>query len=299
MKKSSILVHTLLICLTCMATLASGRTSNIPTAKRHSDGTAKGGPSWSASMNVDPDGVSPYDSVDPNAQEELQGQLQRPISLMVHAATDMVNEGDSIQLTATVMLKDSTLRQPHSDSVVWTIISGPAVSISPSGVLTTDAVHQNEVIVFQGWYGGILATGVVIVLDSNKDNFGNYGSDGIDDDWQVGYFGDPPNEDASPFANPDGDPDNNLMEYLTGFDPTDGNQWFQLVIVDCDGSTSTLQMNKVIPGRRYTVQAGTDLTGFTETVTSLSTPVEELDMLVEDTGYSGQKKFYRVDVTRL
>ena len=112
------------------------------------------------------------------------------------------------------------------------------------------------------------------------------------------YFGDPPNADAAPSANPDGDPNNNEMEFLTGFDPTDGNSWFQLVYLGNSGTTASLLLNKVIPGRTYRIEAGPDLKSFSETVLTLSSAVEERDKLVTDPNASQKTRFYRVDVTK-
>ena len=101
-----------------------------------------------------------------------------------------------------------------------------------------------------------------------------------------------------PSSNPDRDPDDNWIEFLTGFDPTDPSQWFQLTIINKTGSEATLQLNKVIPNRTYTIQAGTDLLSFPDTVDTLNPSIQEFDITVTDTNATEQKLFYRVEITR-
>jgi len=64
------------------------------------------------------------------------------------------------------------------------------------------------------------------------------------------------------------------------------------------GTTATLQLNKVIPGRTYTITRGTDLQSFPDTISTLNPDSEELDKVVQDTASSSQKVFYQVDVTQ-
>ena len=71
-----------------------------------------------------------------------------------------------------------------------------------------------------------------------------------------------------------------------------------MVITGRTGTTATLQINKVIPGRTYTITRGTDLQSFPDTIFTLNPGSEELDKVVEDTGSTQQKVFYQVDVTK-
>ena len=54
--------------------------------------------------------------------------------------------------------------------------------------------------------------------------------DGIDDAWQVQYFGLPPNANAGPLRDPDGDGRNNRDEWIAGLSPADPASVFKLRI---------------------------------------------------------------------
>lgn len=50
-------------------------------------------------------------------------------------------------------------------------------------------------------------------------------TDGIDDSWQVQYFGQPPNPLAAPNADADGTGQNNLFKFIAGLNPLDGSRF--------------------------------------------------------------------------
>lgn len=53
-----------------------------------------------------------------------------------------------------------------------------------------------------------------------------------------------------------------------------------------------------VPGRTYTLPAGTDLIEFPETVTSFSVVEEELDRTIVDPNAIAPRKFYRLEIVR-
>ena len=55
-------------------------------------------------------------------------------------------------------------------------------------------------------------------------------------DWQIEYFGSTSNPDAAPNADPDGDGQNNMAEFLTGTDPTDGASAFRITGIVTTGN---------------------------------------------------------------
>jgi hypothetical protein len=61
------------------------------------------------------------------------------------------------------------------------------------------------------------ANGSIYLIDQEVLNY--YAGDGIDDTWQIHYFGHG-NPNGLPLADPDGDGRNNLAEFLAGTDPT-------------------------------------------------------------------------------
>ena len=64
---------------------------------------------------------------------------------------------------------------------------------------------------------GVTGSLDLTVINLLADNFGSYAGDGIDDDWQVSFFGlDNPN--AAPNVDFDGDEQDNLFEFLALFD---------------------------------------------------------------------------------
>ena len=112
--------------------------------------------------------------------------------------------------------------------------------------------------------------------------------------WQLGS----PPEDSGDAAHPQVSGPAPETEFLTGFDPNDATDWFQLTMTGMDATGADLELNKVIPGRTYTVQAGTDLQNFAETVSSFNVTSKEHPKVVEDPNTSGRLKQYRVEVKR-
>jgi hypothetical protein len=137
-------------------------------------------------------------------------------------------------------------------------------------------------------------------LNTNADNFGAYGSDGLDDDWQALYFGQPPNANAAPTADPDGDGRNNRFEFLSGFVPTDPTSAFQFTMTGFTSpGVAELRLNKVIPGRTYTVRANANLVTPPTTVGApFSVGSEEMNRLFQDSAVTGTRKFYYLEISK-
>jgi hypothetical protein len=235
------------------------------------------------------------------ARAGYPGRLYEIESFNVSANPATVDEGDPSQLSAILNLDDGTIIEPANIAVQWSKDDGPNSPVNgpfTDGSVTAKTVYMDSSSNLQGSYRGESDTTILTILNSDSDNYAEYGSDGIDDDWQIAYFDEPPNPDAHSSANPDGDANDNTMEFLTGFDPTDPNSWFKLTITDKTGSVTTLKLNKVIENRTYTIEAGTDLQSFPETITILNPSAEELNKVITDDSATEQKKFYRVDITK-
>lgn len=226
------------------------------------------------------------------------GMLYEVVQLSIGANPGTVNEGSLSQLSAIADLDDGTQLYPDLQQVSWYPVSGPVSAITAAGQVTAGIVYQNTTTILGGAFAGSSGTAGITVLDSNPDNYQSYGADGIDDIWQINHFGNPPNANAGPDANPDGDSNDNLLEFLTGFDPMDPSSWFRFQFLGKTGNIATLQLNKVIPGRIYTVQAGEDLSTFAEVIVTFSVGTQSINHSVQDVSASASRKFYRVEVTK-
>jgi hypothetical protein len=136
------------------------------------------------------------------------------------------------------------------------------------------------------------------VLNTNPDNFRTYAGDGLSDGWQVDFFGSPPNSNAAPAANPDNDPYDNRTEFLTGYDPTDADDFFQLKVIELTGSSATLELSKIIPGTRYHLERSVDLeqTDPWSEFANFTTLSKIFDHQLNDPNSTGARWFYRVGV---
>lgn len=231
------------------------------------------------------------------AKQGYAGQLYDLVGLDVSAAPASVNEGATRQMEAAAVCDDATILNLDESVVGWSVLSGPLDSVSGSGLATAGSVYEDTGATVQGSHLGFVDDFLLTVLNIGKDDYKSYAGDGIDDDWQVNYFGEE-NPDAGPGENPDFDPDDNEKEFITGFDPTDPLQWFQLQINGRTGTTAEFELNKAIPGRTYRLVAGNDLQEFPEIVVTFSVSSEEAPEVVEDPDASDARKFYRVEVER-
>lgn len=181
-------------------------------------------------------GISTVASPAQTAKAGYVGQLYDPSTLTVTAASSNVNETGTVQLSGVATMDDGTLLNVDAASVAWSVLSGPLTGIDAAGLATAGVVYQDTLATAQGSYLGVSDTVNVTVLDTIPDNFGGYAGDKLPDLWQVDNFGNPPNPDAAPGANPEGDPYNNLFEFGSGTDP---NAPTGLLTVDLGAGTFT------------------------------------------------------------
>ena len=224
------------------------------------------------------------------------------LSLNVSSILTIAEEGtrDLGDLVVSAVLDDETTIRLRSHEVLWSPVFGPLTGIDELGVATAGAVFEDMPALAQGSFLGGSRDLDLLVLDLAPDNFEAYAGDGLDDDWQVGFFGLPPNVDAGPGKNPDKDPHDNRFEFLTGYDPTDGSDFFRFRVVDRGASRVTLQLSKVIPGTRYRFERSRDLeaTGFWGEFLDIASPVELLDHQEMDSSATDTIQYYRVGVER-
>ena len=226
-------------------------------------------------------------------------QLYEVTGLALNSATPGVNETETVQLGAWQTLDDATFLALDANSVNWTVASGPLAGISESGLATAGAVFQDTNATVHAGYGGFTATLQLTVRDTLPDNFGSYAGDGLDDAWQVQYFGQN-NPNAAPGADPDGDGQTNLFEFTAGLIPTDPQSRFAFTIAPVSGQPAqhAVVFTPLVAGRSYLVQYKFSLTDPTwQTLTGATQSDTGATRTVTDTT-AAAAKFYRVQVTR-
>ena len=230
------------------------------------------------------------------------GQLYDIVGLSVTAPpSNNVNEAASRQLAAASLADDdTTLAAFDPSTVTWSIVSGPIASISTAGVATAGNVYQDTLATVGGRAQGLNGQLSLTILNVGIDDYKEYASDGIDDAWQVQYFGQPPNPLAGPNADADGTGQNNLFKFVAGLNPLDGSR-FTLSILAVNGQPSQKQLlfQPLVTGRTYTPQ-------FTATLTNLAswaplTGTTQSDngnqRTVTDPNASPAPRFYRVQIS--
>jgi hypothetical protein len=231
------------------------------------------------------------------------GQLYEVQGFMISASPASVNEGATRQLNPSNVLDDTSLLAVDPTTVAWSVDSGPLASVSSSGLATAAIVYQDTGAVARGIFGAFNGTVNLLVVNTNKDNFGAYAGDGIDDAWQVQYFGQPPNALAGPNADPDGDGRTNLQEFVEGTVPTDPASRFQLRIAPVAGQSGqkALSFSPRLLDRNYTLESRVSLTtGNWAILTGLSDPVDVgSERTVIDLNATGAAKFYRLKIDLL
>ncbi len=230
------------------------------------------------------------------------GQLVDPVSLAINGSPNPVNEGGTSQLSGIVTMDDGTTLHPSATAIAWSVGFGPVASLTLGGLVTTAPVLGPTSARLNGTFQGVAdpdGTLLNVIDTGESDTFQQYAADQIDDGWQIAYFGLPPNANAAPTADPDGDGRNNRFEFLSGFVPTDPGSFFQFTITGLNASVADLRLNKVIPGRTYRVKANTDLIA---TPTLVGAPFtvasEQTDRLFQDAAATGGKKFYYLEISK-
>lgn len=230
------------------------------------------------------------------ARHGVVGQLTDVASVGVSASATTVNEGATSQLSALATFTDGTVLPLAAASVAWSASGGGLASVNAAGLATAAIVYQNTNGIARADYLGQFGTLTLSVLNVNNDDFGTYAGDGIDDAWQVQYFG-IGNANAAPTADPDGDGQNNLFEYLAGTDPTSAASVMTLAIAKTGSNQRTVSFAPVTAGRTYTVEFATSLT--TKNFTPLSgTPVDNAGTRsFTDNNATDAARYYRVKIT--
>jgi len=239
----------------------------------------------------------------PTAQEKVGyiAQLVDPASLQLSAAPSSVNEGGASQLSATVVMDDATTTPLLATAVTWSVQSGPITGVSSAGVATAGVVYQNTGGAVQGGYAGLTGSANLTVINTNNDNFGFYAGDGIDDAWQVQYFG-LNNPKALAGMDPDGDGQNNLFEYIAGTVPSDSTSRFLLRIENVPGQLFQKRLNfsPIVAGRTYTPRTSLTLGTGALWMDLSSSSFQDVgaERTVTDLNAAAVSQFYHVEISK-
>ncbi len=234
------------------------------------------------------------------AKAGFAGQLYETVGFVIDANPTSVAEGGNLQLIAAHLLDDATRLAFQPGDVTWSILDGPLTSITSDGLVTADVVYTNTTANVQGIYGSSNSNLLLTVLNTNPDDFPGYANDGIDDDWQVQYFGLPPNPNAAPGVDADGSGLGNYFKFLAGLNPLDGSRFLiSTNKVSGDPSQFQVKFKPLVAGRTYLVEWTTGVTNPDWEPLSGFNYVDEGDQrTVTDFNALPAPKFYRVQISK-
>ena len=295
--------HPTILAIAAAAALPVGMAApySVPASTVDAGGARATSASYSHSGSVG--GIAGVSTAASPAETVKQGyiaQLFEVTGLQLAATPSSVNETAARQLAAALLLDDASTLTVDPGSVAWNVESGPIGSVSASGLATASTVYQNSNATIQGSYGSLSAMLGLTVLNVAKDDYQAYAADGIDDDWQVLYFGAPPNANAGPAADPDRDSQNNLLEFLAGVVPTDpvSRFLFRIEAVAGQPSRKNLIFSPRFSDRTYTVESNTGLGASWITVLGTTFVDNGAERTVTDPDASGARKFYHVKIEK-
>lgn len=301
-KPSTLLIAVATTCL-ASAALAGSRSStgySVPTDSADAGGRRATSASYKHDGSIGGiAGVGTVAAPAEIAKHGYIGQLYEVANLALSANPTNVNEGSTRQLAARAIMDDTTTLNLSVAGVAWSPVSGPILSISAGGLATAANVYENTPATVQGVWRGKTATLGLRVINVGNDDFGTYAGDGIDDAWQVQYFG-VGNPNAGPNGDPDGDGQTTAYEYTVGSIPTDGSSYFRFRIEAVPGQPTrkNLVFSPRVAGRTYTPQYSVDLNvpGWDD-LGGFSVLDAGPQRTVTDLNATETNKFYRVRVT--
>lgn len=124
---------------------------------------------------------------------------------------------------------------------------------------------------------------VDLVIDDSDE-------DGLPDSWENLYFG---NGASTALSDPDGDGQNNAIEYVSGTNPADGSSLFAAMLSPLDDTRFTLVWPS-IPGKSYQIQTNAALAGSWSQLVTVSAAASPATTTSYPVPKSAEKMFYRV-----
>lgn len=289
---------TILLTISFAAAFAAESTNYTITPESQSSGGRSTSTHYTLDTATDAGGVAASTAY--TLRSGFAGALYDPAALEISASPLTVNEASTRQLESSLVLDDSSRLVLAPAEVSWSVVNGPLTGISAAGIATAGNVYQTTGATAAGSYGSFTDTVLLNVLNLGSDDFGTYAGDRIDDDWQVLYFGEN-NPNAAPLIDSDGDGQNNAFEFTAGLIPTDPASFFRLAIQPVAGQPGQKQLvfSPRLEGRSYRILTQTTLGGGTwEKLTGAVVSDLGTQRTVTDTGATGERKFYKVEVTK-
>ena len=235
------------------------------------------------------------------AKSGYAGQLYDAVAVQVNLVPPTISETSTRQLGTALMLDDETLLPLAPSDVSWSIAGGPLALISTGGAVTAGTVYEDTNASLVGEFADVDGHLALTVLNVGSDDFGSYAGDGLDDDWQVAFFG-LDNPDAAPERDPDVDDQDNLFEFTAGLIPTDPTSRFRLRVekVAAEPTQRNLVFDPIVSGRTYAVESSPALVPVNWSPLPGSPPISDngTERTVTDLDASGAFKIYRVRITR-
>ncbi len=223
------------------------------------------------------------------------GQLTEVTNLLVIASPVAANEGSVLQLTGLAGLDDGTVSALAGSNILWATPGFPIASITPAGAATAAVVWSNTYGAVTGGYLGVSGLGLVLVLDSNPDNYGLYAGDQVPDWWQVRYFGVNNPLGMAGATNCTGR--ENRYTYIADLDPTDPASVFEIVAISNQPPSRVVCFRATSTGRVYRLLYAPNLVGgvWTNLPGEMPAPGVAGQMSLCDTN-AAAVRFYRVGV---
>lgn len=226
------------------------------------------------------------------------GQLYDLVALQVTASPTSLNENATRQLSAAGLYDDDTLGGLVPGDAQWRVADGPLILIDTAGLASSGEVYEDTPATAEATYAARTGTIGLLVLNIDPDNYGTYAGDMLPDNWQVGYFG-TDNVDAAPDADPDGDGQSNMFEYVIGTLPTNEASKFALEIAPVPGQPLQMDViyDPVFPDRSYEVEYSLNLAGGAwSDLQGESVSTNGLECTARDLTATNLATFYRVNV---
>lgn len=228
------------------------------------------------------------------------GQLYDPVAVRINASPETVGEGATRQLGAHATMDDATALGLDPAELAWTVVSGPIATIGTSGLANAALVYQDTDATVRGSWLSLDGDLTLTVINLDPDNFGLYAGDGIDDDWQVAFFGED-NPDAAPGEDPDFDGDDNLFESLALTDPVDAGSFFRTRLRPTPGQPGKVDVvfSPLAASRNYVVMSAPDPDPTSFVPLAGSTTVDAgVERTVTDNDTSPNRRFYKVEISK-
>lgn len=287
----------MLMLLTASAASRSSANYSIPTDVTDSGGRRTTTAAYSNDGSVSGiGGLSTVGAPARIAKHGYPGQLFDITNVVISANPASINENSTRQLAARFSYDDGTVFPLAAASVAWGVVSGPLSGVNASGLASATNVYQDTPATVFGAASGRSNTLGLLVINTGIDDFSSYAGDGIDDLWQVQYFG-LNNANAGPGFDPDGDGQTNYFEYVATTVPTNALSKFRLNIASVPSLPwVNLRFSPIAEKRIYTVEARPLVSsGLFGAIVGNTNDVGG-ERIFTDTNAVGTSKFYRVNI---